>query len=417
MTKNTSKTVTKPKYLTSTMLVPKYVTQFHCLGPECPDTCCAGWSINIDKETFQGYRRVIQPQLKPLIQEYLVQIDKDAYANHARLDLRKTDAHCGLHSAEGLCMVQQHLGEDALSNTCYIYPRSIVQFGDRLEQSLTLSCPEAARLALSQTDAFEFVTSEFTTRLATTTVIKGSIRGFNMEALDDVHIFLIQLFQTPALSNTERLATIGWLCQQLDALVATNEQAKVDTLMAEMRDLVESGRIQPIVGQLNQQQEASVTVFSILFGTKLPTDRSPTQTEVLKQVQAGLGITPDMDWDAISRNYARGTQLLREDSSGVYDRLMSHYLLNDLLRETFPWTQATALGHYRRLLTRYGILRLMLAGVAAVRGQAPDEATMVQTTQIFCRLYQHNQAFVAHAESLMAQSDWTRLDQLYALLN
>lgn len=313
-------------------------------------------------------------------------------------------------------MVQQHLGEDALSDTCYIYPRSIVKFGDRLQQSLTLSCPEAARLALTQADAFEFVTSEFTTRLATTTVIEGAVWGFSMEALDEVHVFMIQLFQTPALSNTERLAAIGWLCQQLDALVTTQEQTKVDALMAEMRDLVESGRLQSIVGQLNQQQDASATVFSILFGTKSPTGRSTTQTEVLKQVQMGLGITADIDWNRISENYARGTQLLRE-YSGVYDRLMSHYLLNDLVRETFPWTQATALEHYRRLLTRYGILRLMLAGVAAAQGQAPDEAAIVHTIYIFCRLYQHNQAFAAHAESLMAQSDWTRLDQLYALLN
>ena len=416
MTKRNPQTVSKPKYLTSTMLVPRYVTQFQCLGPECPDTCCAGWSINIDKETFQGYRRVVQPQLKPLIQQYLVQIDKDSFANHARLGLRKTDSHCGLHSTQGLCMVQQHLGEDALSDTCYIYPRSVVQFGDRLEQSLTLSCPEAARLALTQADAFEFVTSEFTTRLSTTTVITEAIRGFSMETLDEVHIFLIQLFQTPSLSNTERLATIGWLCQQLDALVAAHEQEKVNTLMAEMRDLVESGRIQPIVSQLNQQQDASVTVFSILFGTKLPPNRSTTQTEVLKQVQTGLGITPDIDWEKISENYARGTQMLREDS-GIYDRLMSHYLLNDLVRETFPWTQASAMEHYRRLLTRYGILRLMLAGVAAAQGQAPDEATLVHTTYIFCRMYQHNLVFVSQAESLMAQSDWTTLDRLYALLN
>jgi hypothetical protein len=97
--------------------------------------------------------------------------------------------------------------------------------------------------------------------------------------------------------------------------------------------------------------------------------------------------------------------------------MMSHYLLNDLVRETFPWTQTTAMGHYRRLLTRYGILRLMLAGIAANRGAAPDEASIVRTTHIFCRLYQHNHAFTAHAESLMTQSDWTRLDQLYALLN
>jgi len=65
----------------------------------------------------------------------------------------------------------------------------------------------------------------------------------------------------------------------------------------------------------------------------------------------------------ISENYARGNQLLNKEGS-EYNKLMSRYLLNDLVLETFPWAQATAMGHYRRLLTRYWILRLMLSGVA-----------------------------------------------------
>lgn len=397
------------------MLVPKYVTQFRCLGSECPDTCCGGWSITIDKETFQEYRRIVQPQLKPLLQKYLVQVDKASYAKHAMIGLREADSHCGMHSNEGLCTVQQQLGEDALSDTCYIYPRSVVQFGDRFEQSLTLSCPEAARLALTQADAFEFGSSEFTTRLATTTVI-GPIRGYTMEAMDEVHIFLIQLFQTPALSNTERLAATGWLCQQLDALVSANEQAKVGTLLAEMRDMVESGDIHAIVDQLNKQHEASATVFSILFGTKTASSQSPNQREILEQVRTGLEIDTNLDWAKIPANYARGSQLLQDDG-GVYERLMSHYLLNDLVRESFPWTQTTAMEHYRRLLTRYGILRLMLSGVAAEQGTALNEAKMVHTIQVFCRIYQHNAVFAKQAEGLLAKSDWTQLERLYALLN
>lgn len=415
MTQNSRKANPVPKYLECTMLVPKYVTQFHCLGSECPDTCCAGWSINVDKDTFQQYRRVVQPALKPLIKQYLIQVDKDANAKHGKMGLRTTDARCGLHSSEGLCMVQQHLGEDALSDTCYVYPRSIVQFGDRFQQGLTLSCPEAARLALTQDDAFAFSSGEFTTRLATTVVIEP-VRGFTLEAMDDAHVFLIQLFQTPELSNTERLAAVGWVCQQLDSLATEGKQDQIGSLLAEMRDMVESGRIHSVVAQLSPKQDASITLFSLLFATKTPNSKSDTQSEVLDSVRTGLGIDDTMDWVKISDNYIRGNQLLQADGSS-YERLMSHYLLNDLVRETFPWTQESAIGHYRRLLARYGILRLMLSGIAASLDKAPDETAIVKATYVFCRLYQHNIAFSSHAESLMTQSDWTQLDKLYALLN
>lgn len=415
MTKNAHAKVSPPRYFTSTMLVPKYVTQFQCLGGECPDTCCSTWSINIDKETFQRYRREVHPALKPLLQQYLVQVDKDSYARHGKVNLRESDGHCGLHSPDGKCPIQQKLGEDALSDTCYIYPRYVVQFGDRFEQSLTFSCPEAARLALTQDDAFEFVSADFTTRLATTPVI-SALRGFSVDAMDDVRVFLIQLFQTQGLSNTERLVMVGWLCQQIDALVETHTQANVGSLLTEMTAMVEDGSIHATVSQLNKQQATSVTLFSILFGNKSPDEARGNQKEILDRVRSGLGITADLSLLTISDNYVRGSRLLAEDG-GASEKLTTKYLLNDLIRETFPWGQTSAMEHYRRLLTRYGILRLMLSGMAAGQDSALDEATIIRTIQVFCRIYQHNMAFSNRAEGLLVQSEWTQLDRLYALLN
>lgn len=397
------------------MLVPKYVTQFECLGGSCPDTCCSTWSISVDQDTYERYRGENHPELKPLLQHCLVQVDKESYSNHGKLQLRPSDARCELHSSEGACLVQQKLGEDALSDTCYIYPRQVVQFGDRFEQSLTLSCPEAARLALTQDDAFEFVSANYTSRLATTSVI-SSFRGYSIEAMDEIRIFLIQLFQTPSLSNTERLVTAGWLCQQIDQMADSNTQSEVDTLLSEMTAMVESGNIHAMVGQLNKQQATSVTLFSILFGLKSPTNVKGIQRDVLDKVRTGLGITAELHLETISDNYIRGTKLLAEDS-GTWERMASKYLLNDLIRETFPWTRVTAMEHYRRLLTRFGILRLMLAGVAAEQGHALDTATVVQTIQVFCRIYQHNSMFTKRAENLLTQSEWTQLDRLYSLLN
>lgn len=404
-----------PRYFSSTMLVPKYVTQFQCLGGDCPDTCCSTWSIDIDRETYDRYRGESHPALKPLLQQYLEKADSISEARHGKLLLRQADLRCGLHSGVGLCGVQQHLGEDALSDTCYIYPRKVLQFGERFEQTLTLSCPEAARLALTQDDAFEFVSADFTSRLATTPVI-ASLNGYSIQAMDEVRVFLIQLFQTPSLSNTERLVTAGWLCHQIDQLVASDTQSRVDALLAEMTAMVESGSVHALVNQLDKQQVTSVALFSILFGAKSPEQVRGTQRDVLDKVRSGLGITAELPLARISDNYIRGRKLLAEDG-GISEKLVSKYLLNDLIRETFPWTRKSAMEHYRRLLTRYGILRLMLAGVAAYQDTVLDEALAVQTIQVFCRIYQHNALFAKRAEDLLVQSEWTQLDRLYALLH
>lgn len=402
-----------PRYLKEPMLVPKYVTQFQCIGSDCPDTCCATWSIDIDQDTYDKYRNAIQPDLQQLIQTFLVQNDKESYARHGRMNLRAADSHCGLHGPDGKCAIQKQMGEDALSDTCYTYPRNITKIGVRFEQCLSLSCPEAARLALTQDDAFDFVSAEFTARLATTPVFSAS-RGCSIHQMDEIRFFCIQLFQTDALSNTERLAAIGWVCQQLDSFIENNSQSQIESLIAEMTELVEKGGMRPIVSQLNRRQDASVTLFAALFKSKAPNNSTSSQKDALKAIQTGLGIDANLDWKKIEENYARGKQLLSESN---YERLMCRYLLNDVVREIFPWQQATAMTHYRRLLTRYGILRLMLSGQAAAAGRPLQASEMIRTVQIFCRFYQHNSVFAKAAEDLMASSNWTQLEHLYALLN
>ena len=398
------------------MLTPKYVTQFRCTGGACPDTCCMGWTISVDKDTFHDYRRVTHPTLKPLIKTHLVQLDRDSTANHGKFSLVASNAHCGMHTADGMCSVQQSLGEDALSDTCYIYPRSVHKVGARFEQCLTLSCPEAARLALTQHDAFEFVTAEFTSRQDTTSEL-ASVHGFEAFVMDEVRVLCIQLFQTTELTNTDRLMLLGWLCSQLDELIATGAQNSAIEVVNQLREMIESGGLRATVAQLVSHPQLAANVFSILFGSPAGKGSSGNQKAVVGWVTEGLGFDANgvAEQSMLEENYQRGLGHLKCNAE-LLEGILSRYLLNDLLREVFPWGRSSPMGHYRRLLTRFGILRLMLAAVAAAKNAPLDEDTIVQITQVFCRLYQHNDQFATQADHLLTSADWGSLERLYTLL-
>lgn len=34
--------------------IPHYYSSFHCIGSACPDTCCAGWQIQIDSGSLKN---------------------------------------------------------------------------------------------------------------------------------------------------------------------------------------------------------------------------------------------------------------------------------------------------------------------------------------------------------------------------
>lgn len=407
----------KQKY-TALMLAPRYVSQFQCVGPDCPDTCCQGWSITVDKDTFEHYRGVSHPEVKPWLEANLLPLDLNSEEQYGKFKRAPDNDQCGMLTEQRLCRIQQHLGEEALSDTCYIYPRTIYKSGDKFAQCLTLSCPEAARLALTQDAAFEFSISEFTSRQDTTRELVPSLHGFDASAMEETRIFCIQLFQTDALSNTERLIMLGWLCHQLDALVASNTQTQALDLLQQLTRMVESGDLGASAEQLGNHPKLAAEVFSLLFGSPLGKGASQRQREVVGWVCSGLGFVPDAPPprpSSINENYLRGLSLLNTQASQL-EQTLSRYLLNELLLELFPWSRTSMMAHYRRLLTRFGVLRLMLAAVANAKNSALDTDDMVQVIQVFARLYQHNQKFSKQAEDLLNGANWVELDRLYALL-
>ena len=57
---------------------------------------------------------------------------------------------CPFLAGDGLCDLCREYGEAAMTRTCRRYPRHVEDFGDIHEVELLCSCPEAARLILSE---------------------------------------------------------------------------------------------------------------------------------------------------------------------------------------------------------------------------------------------------------------------------
>ena len=40
------------------VLKPFYYDDFKCIANDCIDSCCIGWQINIDENTYKKYKKV-----------------------------------------------------------------------------------------------------------------------------------------------------------------------------------------------------------------------------------------------------------------------------------------------------------------------------------------------------------------------
>ena len=121
--------------------VPDYYPKFHCIAGKCRHSCCIGWEIDIDEDTYDlyqsiggGFGRRLKNNIEP------------GDPPHFRLC---SDERCPFLTSDGLCDIILTLGEGALCQICDDHPRFRNYFSDRVEMGLGLCCEAAAKLILT----------------------------------------------------------------------------------------------------------------------------------------------------------------------------------------------------------------------------------------------------------------------------
>ena len=409
------------KMVTDTMLMPTYVSRFSCIGGDCEDTCCAGWGVTLDKESFLHYQACFDPVLRPLFTTYVKRYPhSNSSHDYGHIELQKDACRsCGLLNEKKLCLIHERLGEEALSNTCAYYPRTVHHLGDLHQVVLTLSCPEAARLALLAEDAFGFVGEERTFSQDYISQVQPK-HGLSLAAMDDVRVLMFQILRSPDVTLSNRLKVIGQYCDRLTRLIQDRQLETLPAFLQGLEAELDSGAaMAPLAGleeQPDVQAQISASIF-MAFLTARKQSHTPHVQQVLGEVAEGLGIQEGvpMDGPALIRAYKLGLDRLAPALAPV-PWLLEHYLYNETLRELFPWGQGTPRQHYATLVIRFAIVRLLLAGRAAARETVLTPAELAETIQVACRHYHHDAHFTEYAHHGLAEAGWDSLERLQALL-
>lgn len=130
---------------------PDYYDKFKCIAGKCEDTCCAGWQIVIDEDSLEKYRKFKGDYV------WKVMACVDWETGTFRQDKTK---RCAFLNEENLCELYKNAGEHSLCKTCREYPRHTEEFDGVREITLSISCPEVARILMDCMEPVAFVTEE-----------------------------------------------------------------------------------------------------------------------------------------------------------------------------------------------------------------------------------------------------------------
>ncbi len=116
----------------------KLYHEFICIGGDCPITCCKGWEVSVDSETYHKWKKEFrkEDQVKHTIWK-----KKSSGNLEYKINMGQGKC-CPYFNEAGLCRIVIRDGEEYLPNICRQFPRVINEYEGRKEYTLSCACPE-----------------------------------------------------------------------------------------------------------------------------------------------------------------------------------------------------------------------------------------------------------------------------------
>ena len=241
--------------------IPDYYKEFQCIADKCEDTCCAGWQIVIDEKAISKYKRIISEgktgNKKAGEQEGIRKIRRDFRLRllamvdwKEKVFRQRKEKRCAFLNEDNLCDLYTACGESSLCKTCKRYPRHIEEFEGVREITLSISCPEVARILLSKKEPVSFLSYER----------EGDeeyedFDPFFFSILEDARVEMINILQNRDKSLRERVLMV--LAMAHDMQVRINRQEMFDCMAVIEKYCGENAAayIKTYVGREGQTQE------------------------------------------------------------------------------------------------------------------------------------------------------------------
>lgn len=202
---------------------PHYYDEFACLAGSCPDTCCAGWQICIDENSLKRYAQVGGAIGSRVANS--IDWEEGTFLQHGR--------DCAFLNEEKLCDLYTELGSDFLCDTCRMYPRHVEEFDGLREMTLSLSCPEVARMMLTCAEPVRMISWE--TDEEEDSFDDGEMDYLFFTRLEDAREVIVSILQDRRFEVEVRMEKVLSLAEEMQRCVEDGVEYEMDDLLEQYR--------------------------------------------------------------------------------------------------------------------------------------------------------------------------------------
>lgn len=407
----------------SKLLQPQYLSEFQCIGTDCEDSCCIGWRVQVDKETYQSYRRCSDEELRKKMDESVTRVRSNAGDfNYAKIKNEK-DGKCPFLDQESLCSIQRKLGEEYLSITCSTYPRTTNIVNGVVEKSLTMSCPEGARLALLNKDLMSF----------DETVEDSSIRNSKGRTIETDHytsvyqpqkyfwelrIFIITLLQKRSYSLWQRLVILGLFCRNLDQLISEGQLKGIEPLVGRYMTYLDNGDFMAELTEIPNELTIQMKLVKEIADERIFVGvNSKRFMECFSEFLYGTQYTVGSSIEEIGERYSEANSLYYQPFIREHEYILENYLVNYVFKNLFPFSgEKQIFDNYVMLIVHYAMIKMLLIGMAGYHKENLTQDHFIKLIQSFSKTVEHNSAYLKKVIKLLRDHDLNTMPYMAILI-
>lgn len=135
------------------LVAPDYYNDFKCIADKCRHSCCVGWEIDIDEESYVRFMQM-PGKFGERVRKNITMGEDGPYFHMTN------DGKCPFLNEKGLCDMIIECGEDCLCQICDDHPRFRYFWSDREEIGLGLCCEAAGELILGKKECVKEIVLE-----------------------------------------------------------------------------------------------------------------------------------------------------------------------------------------------------------------------------------------------------------------
>ena len=309
--------------------------KFNCTADKCKFTCCVGWDVSIDTDTYNKWKKE-NDKCNNILNN--VKIKKRGSKTEYFINKENHEA-CPLLDKQGLCEVVKSHGEEYLSSICHKFPRIENVFEDKKELSLSCACPEVVEIINGITGKINMIYKNNTNLKSNLLELK--IRGVLVNILQQENFLL----EDKLIISFQMLLTI-----------LENEDFKEDSMLEEFEKYKYQEYIQRLIN-MNHKIESnineSVEEINYLFLDIIKNYKEVSSFEILLKDISDFA--ENIKIESLSAKWHDYKSLYEQYNVLIENCIVSDILSSCISNDTYEMTISFQMIILEYLLVRYAV--------------------------------------------------------------